>query len=193
MHMLYKQITFKYIAFTVFCQLMRNSSKICSYSLKYFLFPVYVSILNDNCMPMLNGLEFEFPLLTSFPETLNGSRMEVFFIARKVKFCESHSKAGSYLFQITTFSASGKRQDNAQGMPALRGAEEDAPERHAEIQNYGMHDGDENPVPARVAGDDRQGGVHVEAPPQEMGASGLSIRASSGVPTIRAEFRAECC
>ena len=43
---------------------------------------------------MLNGLGFELPLMTSFPETLNGSRMEVFFIARKVKLCESPSKAG---------------------------------------------------------------------------------------------------
>ena len=48
----------------------------------------------DNYIPMLNGLMFEFPLLTSFPETLNGSRMEVFFIAQKVKLCEFPSKAG---------------------------------------------------------------------------------------------------
>ena len=31
--------------------------------------------------------------MTSFPETLNGSRMAVFFIARKVKLYESSSKA----------------------------------------------------------------------------------------------------
>ena len=43
---------------------------------------------------MLNGLGFELPLLTSFPDTSNGSGKEVFFIARKVKLCESPSKAG---------------------------------------------------------------------------------------------------
>jgi len=98
MDMSSKQMTFQYFAFLVSVQLMQASSQIHSYSLEYFFSCIYVSILHDNCIPILNGLEFEFPLLTSFPETLNGSRMEVFFIARKVKRCESHSKAGGYLF-----------------------------------------------------------------------------------------------
>ena len=34
--------------------------------------------------------------MTSFPETLNGSRMEVFFIARKVKLCESPNKSNYF-------------------------------------------------------------------------------------------------
>ena len=71
MDMSSKQMTFQYFAFLVSVQLMQASSQIHSYSLEYFLLPV-----------LLNGLEVEFPLLTSFPETLNGSRMEVFFIAR---------------------------------------------------------------------------------------------------------------
>lgn len=50
---------------------------------------------------MLNGLGFELPLLTSFPDTSNGSGKEVFFIARKVKLCESPSKAGGLPILIT--------------------------------------------------------------------------------------------
>lgn len=38
---------------------------------------------------MLNGLTFGLPLMTSFPETLNDSRKEIFSIVRKVKLWES--------------------------------------------------------------------------------------------------------
>ncbi|MCI6541797.1 MAG: hypothetical protein MR460_16850, partial [Bilophila wadsworthia] len=53
------------------------------------------------------GLGFELPLLTSFPDTSNGSGKEVFFIARKVKLCESPSKAGGLpiLINQTPFPA----------------------------------------------------------------------------------------
>ena len=95
MHMIRKQMAFQYLAFSLLCQFMQNFSQICSYSFEYFSFSyIWVSILHDNCIPMLNGLGFELPLLTSFPDTSNGSGKEVFFIARKVKLCESPSKAG---------------------------------------------------------------------------------------------------
>ena len=51
--------------------------------------------------------------MTSFPETLNGSRMEVFFIARKVKLCESPSKAGGLpILIINEFKAAGYNHEN---------------------------------------------------------------------------------
>ena len=43
---------------------------------------------------------------------------------------------------------------------ALQGTEESHPERHAEIQDHGVHNGNEHPLLAREAGDDRQGGIH---------------------------------
>ncbi len=47
---------------------------------------------------MSNIFNFELPLLTSFFETLNGSRMEAFFIARKAKLCEPPAKLGFTYF-----------------------------------------------------------------------------------------------